>query len=360
MITTDVIYEIYSYLPYNDFKHLGLLNKYYQQYVQRTYYKKMLIQKYCSYMIVTNSVNKVFLYHTYIGNVEIIDEFIFRHKNKESSFILLRILIESALVRACHKNYSDIAHKLLQCYPEINIFEYPIHSTSFDNKVNLDLVDSLFKNSTAIVSNQKLTDYFTNICKFGRVDLAISLIQNKIFDPSSYNNVALVNACQYGHLIIVELLLKDSRVITEMNKPGKYIIGNLINICLVNTCAHGHLDVLNRLLQFKESDPSYKDNTALIIACEKGYYYIVKRLMEDERVNSNLNLHYSPLEAACIKGNLQIVDLLLSYDQVDPSFNKNMAIRNAFEINDMRIVKRLLQHPSVLKDNDSIEDSMEC
>src|SRR5260221_12176679 len=66
-----------------------------------------------------------------------------------------------------------------------------------------------------------------------------------IFDPSIKNNQVIKNACFYGHLEIVKLLLQDSRVDPSANN----------NYAIRWTSENGHLKIVKLLLKHPRVDP---------------------------------------------------------------------------------------------------------
>lgn len=76
----DVIYQIYIYLSYTNFKNLGLLNKSLYKYSKRNEYKKLLIKKYVnilmSYRFIKSFPDNIrsINYHIRNRNVEVVSE----------------------------------------------------------------------------------------------------------------------------------------------------------------------------------------------------------------------------------------------------------------------------------------------
>ena len=60
------------------------------------------------------------------------------------------------------------------------------------------------------------------------------------------------------------------------------------------------LDVINCLLDSKKVDPSFPDNAAIGIAYESGRLNIVERLLQDDRVISNLSVERLQLYQKCL------------------------------------------------------------
>lgn len=133
------------------------------------------------------------------------------------------------------------------------------------------------------------------------IPLVTYFIKNGI-DPSINNNGAIQDASLYGHLQLVNLLLKDERVDSS----------DLGNDAIIEASARGYLDIVNRLLL----DPRVNPETYPIIGASKnGHIDVVTRLLKDERVKPNKDA----VRNATINGHIEIVKLLLSHPKIDPT-----------------------------------------
>jgi ankyrin repeat protein len=88
-------------------------------------------------------------------------------------------------------------------------------------------------------------------------------------------------------------------------------------------------------------DPSFQDNIAIRNASQRGHVAVVDRLLQDERVDPSANDN-EPIRVASEKGFVAVVDRLLADERVDPSANENEAIRWASHCGHLAVVERLL------------------
>ncbi len=86
---------------------------------------------------------------------------------------------------------------------------------------------------------------------------------------------------------------------------------------------------------------------ALQVACETGHLVNVRRLLEvvDPSEHVGNPVFYLPLTYAVMHNKLAAVDLLLQDPRVDPSAQKNEAVRLACLWGYAEVAKRILEHP---------------
>ena len=82
------------------------------------------------------------------------------------------------------------------------------------------------------------------------------------------------------------------------------------NYPIILSSSFGHIDIVRLLLTYEEVNPSDRFNAAICYAAEKGFIDIVKLLLEDKRINMNLD---GAIVLACTKGHFDIYDLFLKY-----------------------------------------------
>jgi hypothetical protein len=83
-----------------------------------------------------------------------------------------------------------------------------------------------------------------------------------------------------------------------------------------------------------------------LLAIRRGYYDLVKLLLETTQINPGSNNNQAMIIAS-LNGYTKIADLLLKDSRVDPSARGNEAIRNAARNGDCRTVALLLKDPRV-------------
>ena len=87
---------------------------------------------------------------------------------------------------------------------------------------------------------------------------------------------------------------------------------------LVEACKLGDMKTVTRFLETKGVNPTYKNNAALHAAVLRGHLDIVKALLQDPRVNDNVNDKNKAIVIASENGHTDVVDYLLQDLRVDP------------------------------------------
>ena len=142
----------------------------------------------------------------------------------------------------------------------------------------------------------------------GKIKYVKYVLQNlKNINPASYNNLAIIRACDNGHVEVVKLLLTDPRV----NPADRG------NVAFIRACENGRVEVVKLLLTNPRVDPVVRDNIAFIKACENGRVEVVKLLLTDPRVNPADRGNVAFIRA-CENGRVEVVKLLLTNPRVDP------------------------------------------
>ena len=117
--------------------------------------------------------------------------------------------------------------------------------------------------------------------------------------------------------------------------------------CAIGTASqHGHFEVVRLLLQDERVDPSIHENCVIRWASQFGNDDIVRLLLQDERVDPSSHDN-DAIVMATQKGHLEVVRLLLEDERVNPSANDNNAITVASEYGHLEIVRLLLQDERV-------------
>lgn len=287
---------------------------------------------------------------------------------------------------------------------------------------NLEMVNTLLKDSRVIsacnyqANNGQLPSNYQPIrlaARNGHLPMVQSLIARQS-DPSLYNGYAIIAAAQYGHLHIIQALLKSSRPIlpivsdyamylaitnghldivkTLLNDPkiqssfnndrNSIVIHNAIkkghteivklllqnkhinpavgvknneivesNKALYLAIKNGHLDIVKALLEDQRIDPSFNDNKAICLAVDIGNLEMVEVLLKDQRVNPTARNNYV-LFTALQYGHLEMVQILLKDRRVDPSVQNNRLINLAVDRGFVEIVSTLVVHPKVSTEKD--------
>ncbi|KAJ3017506.1 UNVERIFIED_CONTAM: hypothetical protein HDU68_011607 [Siphonaria sp. JEL0065] len=201
-------------------------------------------------------------------------------------------------------------------------------------KGHIDVVLQLLEDPR-VNSIPRVTDDAAHIAlNNGHLNVVDCLVERSAFDPSALIEVA----SKSGYLSVVQTCLQDSRL--SLNE----------NNCLINASNFGHVDIVQLLLKDLRINPSWQQTprqlTALGYACKQGRLEIVRLLLSDDRVNPTEGDNMALLEAAT-HGHLDVVQFLLSDTRVDPSAENNQALHAAIDSGNFQVVNELLLDPRV-------------
>jgi hypothetical protein len=147
----------------------------------------------------------------------------------------------------------------------------------------------------------------------------------------SFNLETFCDHAANGRLAIVQRMLESDEL----------LVNGDVSDALVLAAEYGHVDVVDYLLRHAMFDPSVNDNYAIRLAARKGFVAVVERLLQDKRVNPSADKNYAVRWAAQF-GHLAVVDMLLQDARVDPSAIDNFAVRLAAWNGHVAVVDRLL------------------
>ena len=175
-------------------------------------------------------------------------------------------------------------------------------------------------------------------------------MQDPRVNPADDDNYAFKNTIgssipEEKILQILQILLQDERV------------DPLSNDCEVVEKAVSHGQTL--VLKFLADLPGMIiTNAALTISAECGHSECVVFLLGLPQISPSDPEYPSPIIAACKKGHLDVVRLLLQDERCDPSVKDDYALRVACHFKHAEIVKVLLAHPLVdvtSRDNSAVK-----
>ena len=115
-----------------------------------------------------------------------------------------------------------------------------------------------------------------------------------------------------------------------------------VNDLVITSSECGHIEVVKLLLKDSRVDPGAGNNYAIILASEYGHVEVVKLLLKDSRVGPTAAGNYA-IRLASENGHVEVVKILLADSRVDPSADNNYAIRSASEYGHIEVVKILLE-----------------
>ncbi|KNC80055.1 hypothetical protein SARC_07564 [Sphaeroforma arctica JP610] len=185
---------------------------------------------------------------------------------------------------------------------------------------------------TKFNSREVRIQFMQIICALGYKDILKRMIRTNYLPSTSSFDVALLLACRYGHISVVQTLLNECEVDPAMqcNLPIRY------------ASLKGSLDVVAVLLADKRVNPADDNNNAIRWSCEKGHTNVVKMLLEDQRVDPAA-ADDDAVRMSAEHGRSDIVEILSKDSRVKPASLQNYAIRMACANGHVNVVEFLLR-----------------
>ena len=278
---------------------------------------------------------------------------------------------ETALYAAAVKGYPDIVQLLLEYGADPNISNrhcetaihaaasvlYILTSIARGYITSMEVVNTF----TALMSGKY--EHYLKTMK-----LLIVQPNIKINETNNSGVTILMQASVIGNAQIIELLLQagadhNMSIKTPIDKPiltisetlfrnESHVVGNeaIGRTALMLACEYGHLDVVQLLLK-ANTNPNHEQEgtgiTALVIAANKEFSDIVQQLLEygaDPNIQDSNGC--TALMQASLEGYFQIVELLLK-ENADPNIqntNGHTALRCANQNGHFQTVELLLNH----------------
>lgn len=256
-----------------------------------------------------------------------------------------------AIKQSSENGYADIVEILLKLTPNKNFVD--------GMRFGLTFTDKSYIINPGVSNNYPIRIASQN----GHLDVVKLLLNDSRVNPQALDNSAIKLASEYGHLEVVKILLDR-----EIN-PGA---GNNYPIRLASQ--NGHYEIVKLLLLDVQVDPSAGDNYAIKSAFANNHINVVKLLIqkidinkitdvkilaiakevknpksqtiqtlealfEDEKCNSNF--FNKMFDAAISTIDMEVINYLLENNKIDPSYNDNRFIKNAFARNLPEVVKLL-------------------
>lgn len=147
----------------------------------------------------------------------------------------------------------------------------------------------------------------------------------------------------------LEILLSDPRINPRRSLGNKFDMkyGLHIFTALEWACFYGYFNVVKKLLNDPRVDPRRWGQAAIGLASENGHTKICKLLLADPRVDPSFNGNYA-LKYAAENGHSEVVRVLLTDPRVNPHDGFNFAIRKAAEKNHDEVLSVLVQDKRVV------------
>jgi hypothetical protein len=179
------------------------------------------------------------------------------------------------------------------------------------------------------------------------ISLVRLLMEKGNIDPTLCDNEAIILAVDCNVFGVIEQLLKDGILFTN------YITGRADpaardNYALRKSANMGYYNSCKLLLNDPRVNANVNDDWCFQIACQKGYFELCQVLKQKGKSDPSVDENF-PIRIASLNGHLRIVEFLIKEccDQVDPAAVNNEALRNAVINNQYSVVIMLLLDPRV-------------
>lgn len=150
---------------------------------------------------------------------------------------------------------------------------------------------------------------------------------------------ALGWAAGFGHLDVVNCLLKDTRVNPSHGQ----------NSPIRDAAANGHLPIIERLLEDPRVNPSDANNEAYQVAALRGYSQVVDRLKKDPRL-----ILTDAVVDTCRFVDDEDVHLAYTISMQFHRQDHESCLRKAARCGHARVVKLVLSDPRFVADRDDL------
>ena len=142
--------------------------------------------------------------------------------------------------------------------------------------------------------------------RLGKEDFVARLLKDPNVDPAALGNKPLMNAVEFGHVKVFDMLVADERVDpTDNNNRAVFLAAN-----------SGREEMVKRLLALRQVNPADRGNMALMVAVERGHLPIVKLLLNDSRVTVSSKDFYDPAWIAYTHGRNDVLEFLMSHSKM--------------------------------------------
>ena len=190
-------------------------------------------------------------------------------------------------------------------------------------------------------------EQFWHAAGAGDLDIVKKLSSDPTLDVNwiglERGDIPLHRACRFGHLLVVEFLLKLENIdVNDENERGAspfYL-----------ACQEGHTEVVSLLLADARIDihhPNSNGATPFFMACQQCHANVVSLLLADERIDVNRprNDGGTPFNFSCGNGYKEVVSLLLADERIDvkkPNNNMSSPIWFASQNGHISLVQLML------------------
>lgn len=201
------------------------------------------------------------------------------------------------------------------CRVHINIKDDPKLVWMFGKKITETI--SMHQDKTMQSESQSLDKNFKIVQMLVNYGLTLE-------DFRANHNEPLRNACLSGNKNVVELLLKQGLLLSDICVSSNMV---LYNAPLFNACKGGHLEIVKILVQhgLVSRDLWFGRSKPLCAACKNGHANIVRFLLAEKTLAADHieKDKFNIIRAVCLGGSIEIIQMLIDFKNAsgDKVFN---------------------------------------
>lgn len=170
------------------------------------------------------------------------------------------------------KKFQCVAYELFPFNFFLSDICYKIKNETYVQKL---IIENKLNNGNGSNNYNKILKWASRCGCTETIRLLLSSYSKEV-NPSEKSSYTIRKASKYGHVKIVELLLKDNRA-----DPSAYN-----NDAIVDASKRGYVEIVDLLLKDKRVNPCLSTKSALILACLNGHFEVVKLILKHKKVNA--------------------------------------------------------------------------
>eukprot|EP00833_Pecoramyces_ruminatium_P003169 jgi/Orpsp1_1/1177201/evm.model.c7180000060564.1 len=337
--------------------------------------------------------NTALLYACKLNNKKII-ELLLKHGANTN---IVNNKNKSPLMYSCKNGNKSCVDMLLKCSAKLDIETYDDGKTAFKyacgsgklpvikTLIQHKAINNKFNYSDAFnyaPQNELFDDVYNILQSYTEIclnDFEYSLSpeeekdsKNQLLMINYKNSMELIRQCIQGNLEQIKAILSNFEanniINSNIKKEPYYLDVNFKDkhgyTALMWASYLGHTEIVHELIYRGKANVNIKsdiEESAILLACEKGFVETAKILLENGANVNDTNYHEDTLlMIACLKGNIELTRLLLENNADVNAQNKSndSALIYAVERNQEECVQLLLEHHADLTLKNDYNDSI--
>eukprot|EP00833_Pecoramyces_ruminatium_P002820 jgi/Orpsp1_1/1176852/evm.model.c7180000059273.1 len=325
--------------------------------------------------------NTALLYACKLNNKKII-ELLLKHGANTN---IVNNKNKSPLMYSCKNGNKSCVDMLLKCSAKLDIETYDDGKTAFKyacgsgklpvikTLIQHKAINNKFNYSDAFnyAPQNELFDDVYNILQ-SYTEICLNDFEYSLSPEEEKEHMELIRQCIQGNLEQIKAILSNFEanniINSNIKKEPYYLDVNFKDkhgyTALMWASYLGHTEIVHELIYRGKANVNIKsdiEESAILLACEKGFVETAKILLENGANVNDTNYHEDTLlMIACLKGNIELTRLLLENNADVNAQNKSndSALIYAVERNQEECVQLLLEHHADLTLKNDYNDSI--